>query len=120
MPPRGSSHKLRVPIFAKTHLMYDLSVGDCEEDWTEGDSVALHPLVVQFYAETYDGKNCKLCNHLHKPCESVPEGIGNNRYELLACISWAEQFVEDVIPESTRVILGFESLVPTRPDPDFL
>lgn len=71
MPPRGSSHKLRVPIFAKTHLMYDLSVGDCEEDWTEGDSVALHPLVVQFYAETYDGKNCKLCNHLHKPCESV-------------------------------------------------
>ncbi|KZN94481.1 hypothetical protein EN45_046780 [Penicillium chrysogenum] len=29
---------------------------------------------------------------LHKPCETVPEGIEGNRVELLACLSWAEQF----------------------------
>ncbi|OQD69158.1 hypothetical protein PENPOL_c002G09549 [Penicillium polonicum] len=103
MPPRSSPHKLRVPILRKhTWCMI----------WPEGDSAALHPIVVQCYAETYDGKNWKHCNHLHKPCESVPEGIAANRYELLDCLSWAEQVTEDVIPESTRLILGSLELTP--------
>lgn len=71
MPPRGLPHKLRVPNSAKTHLVYDLSAGNFERDWTEDNSVELHPLVVQCYSETYDGKNCKHCNYLHKPCEPV-------------------------------------------------
>ncbi|KAJ5967977.1 hypothetical protein N7501_004225 [Penicillium viridicatum] len=62
MPPRSSPHKLRFPILRK-HTWY--------MTWTEGDSAALHPIAVQFYAETYDGKHWKHCNHLHKPCESV-------------------------------------------------
>lgn len=62
MPPRSSPHKLRVPILRKhTWCM----------TWADGDFAALHPIVVQCYAETYDGKNWKHCNHLHKPCESV-------------------------------------------------
>ncbi|CAI7664022.1 unnamed protein product [Penicillium viridicatum] len=80
--------------------------------WVEGDSAALHPLVVQYYTETYDGEYCKHCNHLHKPCESVPEGIAGNRYELLDWLSWAEQLTEDVIPKSTRVTLGSLELTP--------
>ncbi|OQD64810.1 hypothetical protein PENPOL_c007G06025 [Penicillium polonicum] len=33
----------------------------------------------------------RLC-FLHKVCESVPEGLEGNRYELLSILSWAEQF----------------------------
>lgn len=39
--------------------MYDLSSGKREEHWTEGDSAALDPIVVQCYAETHGGKNLK-------------------------------------------------------------
>ena len=41
------------------------------KDWTEENSGAFQPFVVQCYAETYDGKNCLHCNRLHKVCESV-------------------------------------------------
>ncbi|KAJ5521748.1 hypothetical protein N7527_005863 [Penicillium freii] len=58
-------------------------------EWTEGDPVALCPFSVACYAETYDGKNYRHCNSLHKT--TVPEGIEGNRYEPLACLSRAEE-----------------------------
>ncbi|QQK48166.1 hypothetical protein Pdw03_5801 [Penicillium digitatum] len=53
---------------------------------------SLRPFSIGCYAETNDGKNCLHCNGLHKPCETVPEGIEGHRFELLACLSWVEEF----------------------------
>ncbi|KAF4764752.1 hypothetical protein HAV15_001256 [Penicillium sp. str.  len=61
-------------------------------DEQSDDPVSSRPFSVACYAETYDGKNCLHCNGLHKPCEIVPEGIEGHRFELLACLSWLDEF----------------------------
>ncbi|OQD65417.1 hypothetical protein PENPOL_c006G01762 [Penicillium polonicum] len=69
MPPvKNSPHKLRRPVLRKlTWCMTCLRVSIRE--WTECDPVALCPFSVACYAETYDGKNYRHCNSLHKPCD---------------------------------------------------
>ncbi|KAJ5962203.1 hypothetical protein N7501_007144 [Penicillium viridicatum] len=46
-------------------------------EWTEGDPVALCPFSVACYAETYDGKNYRHCNSLHKACDSLRSQEGS-------------------------------------------
>ncbi|CAI7643529.1 unnamed protein product [Penicillium viridicatum] len=57
------------------------------KEWDEESMATFRLFVMKCHAATYDGKNCLHCNHLHKVCESVPEGLEGNRYELLSILS---------------------------------
>ncbi|KAJ5425050.1 hypothetical protein N7465_000120 [Penicillium sp. CMV-2018d] len=91
MPPKPSPNKLPTPILRKhTWCMTCLRVS--VKEWDEESMATFRPFAVKCHAATYDGKNCLHCNHLHKVCKPVPEGLEGNRYELLSVLSWAEQF----------------------------
>ncbi|KAJ5531722.1 hypothetical protein N7527_005115 [Penicillium freii] len=80
MPPvRSSPRKLRRPVLRqRTWCVTCLRVSVKER--SEGNPVALRPFSMHCFAETYDGKNCRHCNGLHKPC--VPESVEGNSLPL--------------------------------------
>ncbi|KAJ5426217.1 hypothetical protein N7465_001287 [Penicillium sp. CMV-2018d] len=88
MPPRSSPHKLRVPILRKHTWCVT---------WADGDSAALHPIVVQCYAETYDGKSCTHCNPLLPHLQPYDkEDLGAQRCRFLGAksstvVRWSER-----------------------------
>ncbi|OQE16518.1 hypothetical protein PENFLA_c027G00592 [Penicillium flavigenum] len=50
------------------------------------------PFKVGCISDTANSKSCAHCAKHHKVCESVPEGVDGNRFELLALLAWVEHF----------------------------
>ncbi|KAI2726202.1 hypothetical protein CBS147332_3089 [Penicillium roqueforti] len=61
-------------------------------DWGKDEDDYRFPLVIQCYIDAPHSKSCARCSKAHHVCDSVPAGIEGNRFQLLAVLSWAEQF----------------------------
>ncbi|KAJ5506450.1 hypothetical protein N7453_005407 [Penicillium expansum] len=106
MPPKGSPHKSGVPILRKhTWCMTCLRVTVRDRTEARQPRFSLWSCSVMprhMTARTAStGRNCTspakpYCFWwwlvLTSPSSKVPKGVGGNRYELLACLSWVQQF----------------------------
>ncbi|KAJ5816738.1 hypothetical protein N7447_008971 [Penicillium robsamsonii] len=45
---------------------------------------------VGYISDAANSKSCAHCAKQHKVCESVPEGIEGNRFEILSLLAWPE------------------------------
>ncbi|KAJ5822639.1 hypothetical protein N7447_004979 [Penicillium robsamsonii] len=87
--PGNRRKKLLIPLPRKnTWCMCCLRVSN--RDWElKGDGIR-HPFKVGCISDTAQSKSCAHCAKQHKVCESVPEGIEGNRFELLSLLAWSE------------------------------